>query len=220
MPPHAMPPQSASSSPGKRQRAAEARRRAILDAALEVFAADGFSAARLDDIASRAKVAKGTLYLFSRDKQDLFEQVARDAVTPLLQGVTALTTQPDLPFAALLTGLYGMFETHVLTTSRRELIRLVIAEGGRFPAISEFYHREIVSRGLPLIANAAARAHARGEISSDMLVRFPQIVIAPLLTAGVWRCLFEPYQPLDAPGMLSAYRDMLLAPANSEAKKP
>lgn len=212
-------PQPAAPPATKRRQASEARRRAILDAAFDIFIAEGFKAARLDDIASRAGVAKGTLYLFSKDKEDLFEQVALDVVAPVLERLTVLAGQSDLPFAALLTAMFTLFEREVLATKRREIFRLIIAEGARFPAIAEFYHREIISRGLALVARAAERAHARGEIPSDALARFPQLLFAPLLVSVVWRSLFEPYQPLDVAGMLAAHRDMLLGTA-AKAREP
>ena len=207
MPAAAAPPAT------KRRQASEARRRAILDAAFDIFIAEGFKAARLDDIAKSAGVAKGTLYLFFKDKDDLFEQVALDMVAPVLERLTHLAGQTDLPFAALLTGMFALFEREVLGTKRREIFRLIIAEGARFPTIAEFYHREVISRGMALIGGAAERAHARGEISSDALARYPQLLFGPLLVSVVWRGLFEPYQPLDVAGMLAAHRDMLLANA-------
>ena len=215
-----MPVAAAVPPPTKRRQASEARRRAILDAAFEIFIAEGFKAARLDDIAKRAGVAKGTLYLFSRDKEDLFEQVALDMVAPVLERLTLLAQQTDLPFAALLTGMFSLFEREVLATKRREIFRLIIAEGARFPTIAKFYHREVISRGLALIGGAAGRAHARGEISSDALARYPQLLFGPLLISVVWRSLFEPYQPLDISGMLAAHRDMLLGPAAAKAREP
>ncbi|HMN72300.1 MAG TPA: TetR/AcrR family transcriptional regulator [Rhodoblastus sp.] len=211
--------ETAAQVPSKRRQASEARRRAILDAAFDVFIAEGFKAARLDDIARRAGVAKGTLYLFSKDKDDLFEQVALDAVAPVLERLTHLAGQTDLPFAMLLTGMFTLFEREVLATKRREIFRLIIAEGARFPAIAEFYHREVVSRGLTLVERAAERAHARGEIPSYALARYPQLLFGPLLVSVVWRSLFEPYQPLDVAGMLAAHRAMLLGTA-AKAREP
>ncbi len=212
-------PDTLATLPTKRRQASEARRRAILDAALDVFISEGFKAARLDDIARRAGVAKGTLYLFSRDKEDLFEQVALDAVAPVMERLTALAAQSDLPFSALLTGMFALFEREVLATRRREIIRLVIAEGARFPAIAEFYHREMVSRGVSLVSAAAARAHARGELPTDALARHPQLLFGPMLVGVVWRALFEPYQHLDISGLLAAHRDMLLGTA-AKAQAP
>lgn len=202
---------------GKRRRASEARRRAILEAALDIFIAEGFSAARLDDIANRAGVAKGTLYLFSKDKEDLFEQVALDAIAPLLQRLTILAEQPDLPFGALLTGIFTLFEHEILQTRRSDIVRLIVSEGARFPKIAEFYHREIVSRGLSLISAAASRAHDRDEIPSDALARYPQLLFGPMLVSVVWRTLFEPYQHLDMSGLLAAHRELLLGAAQPKA---
>ena len=192
----------------------------ILTAARELFAARGFDSVTMADIAAAAGLAKGTLYLFSRDKEDLFEQVALDMVAPVLERLTLLAQQTDLPFAALLTGMFSLFEREVLATKRREIFRLIIAEGARFPTIAKFYHREVISRGLALIGGAAGRAHARGEISSDALARYPQLLFGPLLISVVWRSLFEPYQPLDISGMLAAHRDMLLGPAAAKAREP
>src|SRR5512145_742438 len=164
----------------------EARRQAILDAALHVFAAEGFAAARLDHVADKAGVAKGTIYLHFKDKQDLFEQMVREAVSPVIARLEALAQLPDLPADTVLQGMFTLFRTEVLGTSRKDLLRLVLTEGPRFPAIAEFYHREVVSRGIKLMSGVLARAKARNELSADGLVRFPQLVIAPLILAVVW----------------------------------
>ena len=74
----------------------EARRQAILKAALEVFAAHGFEAARLDDVAARAGVAKGTLYLYFRDKEALFEALVRNAVSPIMEQMSKVAAAPDV----------------------------------------------------------------------------------------------------------------------------
>src|SRR5262245_47112204 len=78
------------------------RKQAILDAALSVFAERGFEAARLDDVAASAGVAKGTLYLYFDDKEELFEEVVRGALTPIIERLTALATAPDIPIGDVL----------------------------------------------------------------------------------------------------------------------
>ncbi len=104
-----------------RRIAPAARKEAILEAALTVFAERGFEAARLDDVAARAGVAKGTLYLYFKDKEALFEELLRGAVSPILSDVTALAEAPDMPFAQALDTLYGFFEREVLGTDRKLL---------------------------------------------------------------------------------------------------
>ncbi len=186
-----------------------ARRQAILDAALTVFAERGFEAARLDDIADRAGIAKGTLYLYFDDKEGLFEEVVRSAVSPILERLSALASAPDMPVDKILEALFSVFEKEVLGTKRKLLIRLIIAEGPRFPRIAEFYYRNVVARILPLITKVAERAVERGEFSSDAYARYPQLVAAPLLLTVIWDALFSAIKPLNVTDFLRAHRQAL-----------
>jgi AcrR family transcriptional regulator len=189
----------------------ETRRQAIVDAALSVFAENGFGAARLDDVAARAGVAKGTLYLYFDDKEQLFEAVIRNAVTPIIERLEALAAAPALPFEAALEAIAAMFEKEVLGTKRKLVARLVISEGPRFPPIAQFHYRNVVAPIMAQISKLAERALARGEISSDALVRFPQLLAAPLIAALVWDGLFSSIKPLDVAGFFKAHRQLLLA---------
>ena len=187
------------------------RKQLILDAALAVFSEHGFEAARLDDVAARAGVAKGTLYLYFDDKETLFEEVVRGAVTPILEHLSALAAASEMPIAKVLEALFAMFEKDVLATKRKLVIRLVISEGPRFPRIGEFYYRNVISRVLPLIRTMAERAVAHGELSTDALARYPQLVAAPLLVAVIWDALFQRIEPLDFADFFRAHREMLEA---------
>ena len=198
------------SAPSLRKEASEQRRQAILEAGLDVFAAQGFAAARLDDVAEKAGVAKGTIYLSFNDKEDLFEQIVLGALTPLLDRLDTIVSESDLPLDSILTGLFGVFQTEILATQRKEIMRLVITEGARFPKIAKFYHREVIAKAQALIRRAAKRAHQRGELSSDALERFPHLVFAPLLVAVVWQAVFSKIEALDVKGLLAAHREILL----------
>jgi AcrR family transcriptional regulator len=204
-------PTAAPANRPRRPRKADpaARRQAILDAALIVFAERGFEAARLDDIAARVGIAKGTLYLYFADKEALFEALIRSAVGPILERLGALAAVPDMPADKLLEALFKVFEQEVLGTRRRLLLRLMIAEGPRFPKIAEFHYRNVVSRIMPLIAAVARRAAERGEFPTDAAARFPQLVAAPLLVAVIWDSLFARIDPLDVAGLFRAHRDVL-----------
>jgi AcrR family transcriptional regulator len=206
----AKPKPAAGTTPARARRiGAEARRQAILKAALSVFAAHGFEAARLDDMAARAGVAKGTLYLYFRDKEALFEALIRDAIDPVLQRLQTVAAVPDMPLSRLLEALFSVFQTEMLGTERKLLVRLIIAEGPRFPAIAEFHYRNVVSRILPLIRSVAQRAVERGELRNDALARFPQLIAGPLLLAILWDAMFAKLEPLDVAGFLRAHREML-----------
>ena len=182
--------------PGRARKAEPAARRdAILDAALTVFAERGFEAARLDDVAAQAGVAKGTLYLYFKDKEALFEEVVRSAASPIVERLSVLATAPDMPMTLMLDALFGLFEKEVLGTRRKLLIRLIIAEGPRFPRIAEFYFRDVISRIMPMLSKIAQRAADRGELPNDAVARYPQLVAAPLLLSVIWDGLFARISP-------------------------
>jgi AcrR family transcriptional regulator len=201
----------------RRQEASAQRRQAVIDAGLEVFSTRGFAAARLDDVAERAGVAKGTIYLFFKDKEDLFEQIVLGAAAPVLARIESVISRTDLPLEEILSRLFEVFQSEILATKRKEILRLVITEGGRFPKIAEFYYREVIAKGMALIRRLARNASARGELSSNEIERFPQLVFAPLLMTVIWEGLFSKVEPLDVEGLLRAHRNVLLRP--KEGKK-
>jgi AcrR family transcriptional regulator len=186
-----------------------ARREAILAAALEEFSAAGFAAARLDDVAKRAGVAKGTIYLYFADKETLFQELARSMLSPLVGHVENLANV-EIPFPVLADGLVDVMVREVLGTRRKDIIRLIISEGTRFPALAEFYHREVLSKLFAGLRKVLQRAVARGELRHKALVEFPQLLGAPLLVAVIWNSVFGHLQPLDARAMLKAHLDILL----------
>jgi hypothetical protein len=116
-----------------------------------------------------------------------------------------------VPLETALEMLAGMFQKEVLGTRRKLVARLVISEGPRFPRIAEFHYRHVVSRIMALISKLAAAAEARGELSCDAIVRYPQLMVAPLLTALIWDGLFAAIKPLDVAGFFKAHRQLLLA---------
>jgi AcrR family transcriptional regulator len=197
-------------APSRRQEASEQRRQAVLEAGLDVFATHGFAAARLDQVAAKAGVAKGTIYLFFRDKEDLFEQVVLGAVSPVLARLNSVASQTDLPVDALLAVLFEVFRNEILGTRRKEITRLIVSEGARFPKIAQFYHREVVSKAMELVRRVAARARTRGELASDGLETFPHLVFAPLLLSIIWDGLFSTIEPLDVEGLLAVHRAVLV----------
>jgi AcrR family transcriptional regulator len=192
----------------RRAASAEERRAQILAAALDEFTARGFEGARLDDVAKRAGVAKGTIYLYFADKEALFQELVRSMVHPLL-GMLARMGEIDIPARMLVEGLLNTFVREVLGTRRRDIVRLILTEGARFPSIAEFYHREVISRVLAIVRPLLARAFERGELASDALARFPQLIVAPALVAIMWSGLFEKYEPLDVPEMIRAHIGIL-----------
>ncbi len=183
---------------------------AILNAALDVFVEKGFADTRLDEVAARAGVAKGTIYLYVPSKSALFEELVGSAIRSPVEGIAQQVTALDLPLEAVLRLLFTRIREEVLETPRREVIRLILSEAGKFPELAELYHREVVSRGMSLLRSVLARAAERGEIRPDELVRFPQLVIAPVVVALLWTSFFQDYEPLDTKAMLDAHVDLLV----------
>ena len=205
------PPAAPAAVPGLGVRAARAaeRRDAILNAALEEFAASGFAATRLDDVARRAGVAKGTIYLHFKDKESMFEELIRTAIVPMITRLWGTPPQPGASVRDLVEGFAKTFIEEVATTRRGDLVRLIVAEGPRFPAVADFYYREVVSRGLGGMRALIELGIARGEIKQKNLARFPQIMVAPALIAVIWQSLFSRHAPLDALEMFRVHLDLI-----------
>ena len=195
---------------GARQQRSAARREAILSAALDEFSSRGFEAARLDDVAKRAGVAKGTIYLYFRDKESLFQELIRAMLTPLIGTIEALGAA-DVPMKVLSEQIAELFVREVYETRRKDVIRLMITEGRRFPKLAEFYYREVLSRIIAAVRGLLKRAAARGEVP-EALAEFPQIIAAPGLVAIVWSGLFERFEPLDVRKMMKTHVELLLSP--------
>lgn len=195
----------------------QAKLERILDAALDVFAEKGFADARLDDVAARAGVAKGTIYLYVPSKQALFEALIRSGIAVPIEAIEQRVAKLDLPIEAVLRLIFGFIRQEVLGTRRHEIARLVITEAGRFPEIAEFYHREVVSRGMRMLRGVAERAALRGEIRSDELARFPQLAMAPALVAILWANLFQRIDPIDVEAMLEAHLRLLMRALKGDA---
>ena len=196
--------------PKPRSLPAEARRAAILAAALDEFTARGYEGARLDDVAKRAGVAKGTIYLYFADKETLFQELVRSMVSPVL-GTLEQIPKADISARLLIETLLKTFVREVYGTRRRDIIRLILSEGPRFPAIAEFYYREVIARVLAILRPILKRAAARGELPDDALARFPQLIVAPMLVAIMWHGLFDKFDPLDVDAMARAHVGILFA---------
>jgi AcrR family transcriptional regulator len=192
--------------------AREERQDHILRAALEVFSEHGFAATRLEEVAHRAGVAKGTLYLYFPDKEALFERVLQSAVAPALARLAALAADETVPPAAAIGHLFAFLQTEVLNTPKEKVIRLIISEGPRFPRLAKFYYDEVISKGLASLRAIAAREKGDPAPNIEALARFPQLLFAPVLTSIVWRSLFSEFEPLDIPAFLETYKRILLQP--------
>lgn len=201
---------TASPRVGARSAKAVARREAILNAALDEFSARGFAMARLDDVARRAGVAKGTIYIHFKDKEALFQELILFQLNPVVGSFeTALVS--DLPLRTIIDQAIEIFVREIYGTHRKQVMRLIISEGPRFPTLAEFYYREVLARMLKAVRSRLRRALERGEIADDTLIRFPQLLGAASVIAIIWHGLFDRFEPLDVRSMMRAYFDRLFS---------
>lgn len=203
-----------SAGPNKRAMRSAERRQAIVDAALVEFSANGFAAARLDDIAARAGVAKGTIYLYFKDKEALFQELVRTSIVPIV-GRLGAPPGAGTSARALFEAFVEMFIREVYQTRRGDIVRLIIAEGPRFPTLAEFYYREVISRGVAGMQMLIQYGISRGEIANAAIIKHPQLVVAPALVAMIWHGLFGKFAPLDVKAMLGVHADLIFGPGRA-----
>src|SRR5262249_32283430 len=115
----------------------------ILNAALDCFAERGFAATRMDDVAARAGVTKGTVYLYFENKEELFKALIRSELLPNLERLEAAAST-DVPAAVLLERLLAIWVGHVFPSRVSVLPKVIIAEAGNFPELAKFYLHEVV----------------------------------------------------------------------------
>lgn len=181
-----------------RKRRKEARPAEIVEAARKCFINHGFGATRIDDVAKGAGVSKGTVYLYFDSKEALFEAVVRAQLSPIIDSVTAaIEADPDTPAVDQLTFVARTMYREMVGTDRRKLMHLVIAEGIRFPQLADFYFKETIAKGQELIRAVIRRGEARGELKANGLDRYPEILMAPTVVAGIFSLVFSAHAPGD-----------------------
>lgn len=204
-----MTEKSADERPRRRRRKA-ARPSEIVAAALSEFAEKGFAASRLEDVAARAGISKGTIYLYFETKEALFEAVVREMISPVLDHIEMAQAGADVPSEQILRLVIETIYRRLVDTERRQLIRMLLAESPRFPHLVAFYHREAVSRGRKLLRAIVDRGVARGEFRDGPATRCPEAILGPAIMLAVWKLLFEPYDPLDLDAFMAAHLDLVL----------
>lgn len=212
MPQDCPPAGPAMGSPPRRRRK-EARPQELTAAALALFTEKGFAATRLDDIAARAGVSKGTLYLYFDSKEGLFEAVIREGIMPALDQGEALAAGHQGSAGELLASLLRGWWELIGNSPLGGVPKLMISEAGNFPQVARFYHDNVIVRGRSLIAEALRRGIAQGEFRPVEVEVAIQVMIAPLLMLAIWRysigpCCAEGLQ--DPQRFLDTHIDLLI----------
>jgi AcrR family transcriptional regulator len=200
------------SEPGTRwQRRKDARPAELLAAALACFKERGFAATRLDDVAAKAGVTKGTIYLYYPSKEELFKAVVRGELVPNIERLEAALGEPG-PTAALLERLFTVWAEHIVPSPVSVIPKLVIAEASNFPELARFYLETAVHRVLRLVASVLRRGIACGEFRPVDVEHMVYCVLGPLLFTVLWQHSLGPHddRPLDVHAVCRAHLDLLL----------
>lgn len=206
------PPPSAE-PPALRTRRKEARPAELLAAALDCFVEKGFAATRMDDIARRAGVAKGTFYLYFPSKQAVFEALVRESLLPRVAALEAASRAAGGSASNRLRHLLASLAPIVTNPHIVALPKLVIAEAGNFPDMARFYRQEVIGRALALLTGLLRDGVAAGEFrpmpDAEMTAR---LFMAPVLLAALWQASFAPVEeaPLPVERLLATHADLFL----------
>lgn len=188
------------------------REAAIVTAAMDEFCAVGLTNARLDDIAARAGVAKGTLYLYFESKEELFKAAVRSRIHPLLEEIERQVADFKGPTEELLRrAIKTIYVDMAQANTGCDLMRLMIAEGQRMPELSEFYFQEIAARSLATLRMIIWRGIALGEFRRSPAAEFPHLVLAPCKLSMTWQLMFGAQHALDLERYADAHVEFVLA---------
>ena len=191
-------------TPGKRVQQKEARRVAIIEAALEEFTSQGFTATKLEDVAVRAGIGKGTIYLYFNSKEELFEEVVRRTLLPERKISPSFIADFEGSTAELLSNHFRFMYTFMQGEKVPPLIAMVLGEISRFPQLSQFFYDEMISQSKAILESIIERGVKTGEFRKSADSLHHQILISPALLGVIWNLQFKHQAPLD----LAAYSEM------------
>jgi AcrR family transcriptional regulator len=191
------------------ERRKDARPQELLAAALDLFVERGFASTRLEDVARRAGVSKGTLYLYYENKDELFKAVVRNSIVAAIGEAEVSIAESDGNSGDLLRTIIHNWWERLGATKASGIIKLMMAEGGNFPELAQFYQEEVVNRGTRMITSMLERGVARAEFRPVDVNMLAHVIIAPLLTLINWKHAAGRDQ-LDPMAFIDTFLDMSL----------
>jgi AcrR family transcriptional regulator len=197
--------------PDTRRRRKAERPQEILEAAFAEFSRNGYAMTTLDHIAERAGVTKGTIYVYFDSKEHLFISVVRQLMKGPLDVLDEMFARHEGSTADLLREQFSFIYQHFVEDHRRrELVRMLIAEAARFPALADRYHQEIHVACQNSLMQVIQRGVDRGEIRHSAITKCPLVIIGPIAFVDLWMMMFEDRYPLDLKAYFEAHLDLVL----------
>jgi AcrR family transcriptional regulator len=185
----------------------------IAAAALAVFAEKGFAGARIEEIARRAGLSKGTVYLYYPTKEDLFRAVVETAVLPNIEALEQMMLAADLPFADRLRLMLPRFAELVTVLPVGAVAKMVIGESRNFPELAKVWYDNVISRAIGILSRLIADAQARGEVREGDPRTHAFSIVGPMLIGVLWRETFTPVggAPIDLPAIARQHVETVVA---------
>jgi len=178
---------SPNETPARRERRKEARPGELLQAALTLFVEKGFAATRSEEVAQRAGVSKGTLFLYFPSKEDLFKAVIQENIGKLFPLWSDEMQQFQGSSSDLLRHCVQSWWTQVGATPASGIVKLVMSEAQNFPEIADYYQREVIAPGRELLCRVLARGVASGEFRPMDVSQAVYTLIAPMIFLMMWK---------------------------------
>ncbi len=191
------------------QRRKEDRPQEITEAAFTAFAEKGYAGTRIEEVARRAGISKGLMYLYFKTKEELFKAVIRSVVVPQIDLLERELDAAAPSAEAYLRGPVLTFMKGIPGSRISVVIRLLIAEAPRHPDLVEFYWQNVASRGLAALRKLLDRGVAAGEFKQTAVNELPQLLIAPVITSVIWNIVFAE-RSLDTDTLIETHMNMAL----------
>lgn len=194
----------------RRQRRKDARPGEIVDAAMALWAEKGFAATRLDDIAAKANIAKGTIYLYFDSKEALFESAVENRLVATMDSIGAHGATFEGSTEDLLRAVFEVMLSQMADQGGYVFIKVLISEGHRFPELVERYRTVALARGMQVIQGILARGVKRGELHPKAADTDARLVIGPIILATLWDVVFNTDRPDERHVLIEKFVDLLL----------
>ena len=200
-------------SPPRWERRKDARPAELLAAALSLFVERGYAGTRLEDVAARAQVSKGTLYLYFANKEELFKAVVRDSVVSLIRRRADELDAATGPSEALLRDIVAAWWNDFGSTQAGGITKLMMAESGNFPEIARFFLDEVIEPWHAVLRRIIERGISRGEFRQVDTTLYARVMTAPMVMLSLWKHSFGPCsaEPIDPHRYLDTLLDAHLA---------
>ena len=198
------------------RRRKEDRPQEITEAAMAAFAERGYAATKVEDVAKRAGVSKGLLYLYFKTKEELFKAVIRSFVVPKIDELSEIIDRSELTSEEFLRGPFLDFVKTLPGSPISKLIRLMIADGPKHPDLLEFYWDNVVSRALAALSLVLDRGVEKGEFRPTIVNELPHLLIMPVLFSVIFKLLFADRAP-DTDKLIETQLELLIAHMKGDA---